>query len=427
MVKTNFWPLRWLYHASYFIALRVIVYILKKQPGIVAIYLISSMAVGDTIYGLSDIDLIIIVNDNPKTKWRLERIYRKLCRVIPFLKRDEMGIYSTADIRRSYGQSDLYLKYKFFTECKKQGRLLYGTDILREFNLLGDMERNEFILGQLAFIWSIFLKNFLIGSKTSDTLMRNYVCYKVTSDICKVVISARDNQDLFNRKNALERAAGYFDEPQRLHIERVRALAKSRFTAGIPHLVSDTYDFCMRGIQMAIEDMPPICGYDESGEIVNQAQFEFEGLDLVISEVNRRKIDALAALARDKYKEYIRGVLVSSFDLLHIDEESICVFIAHDGPIPFEAIKEFNAIIGSGHSPQHLYLYMVNSEMAISLNRFEPGQIHSVFFPLQWMQVTALYLSSPFSVIWVYIFRTYWTLLPVTSLQFSLGLDHCFG
>lgn len=27
----------------------------------------------------------------------------------------------------------------------------------------------------------------------------------------------------------------------------------------------------------------------------------------------------------------------------------------------------------------------------------------------------------------VYIFRPYWTLLPVTSLQFSLGLDHCFG
>ncbi|MFA5411669.1 MAG: glycosyltransferase family A protein [Candidatus Omnitrophota bacterium] len=403
-VKINFPPFVWVYQAYYAAVLKIIIESLKKQPGIMAIYLIAGMAAGDSVYGLSDIDLIIIIDDNKETKARVAGAYKKLSRLSPLLKGDEMGIYGIEDVRRSYGQTDLYLKYKFFTECKKRGKLLYGRDILRQFNELEGIQRNEFILGQLAFIWSLFLKNFLIGGRIQNKLMRNYICYKLTSDTCKAFISARNNQELFSRKEALEYAGQYLNGPLKIHIDKIKALSKKRFNMDVPRLLADTYDFYLRTVQAAIEQMPCI---DESAaggkEIDKEVSFDFENLDFIISDANKAKINALLALIREKYKNCIRSVLVCPFDLLHnnpLDEEHISIFIVPQGQLTLEAITEFNGIIESSLSAQHLYLYMVTRDMAISLNRLDAGQIHSALFPLQWMDISVLlYLSSPSSVL----------------------------
>lgn len=402
MVKTNFRPFTWLYKACYNAAIKIVVHFLKRQPEIVAIYLSSSMAAGDYIYGLSDIDFIIIVNDDKESKLRAGRLYEKLSRLIPLL-RDEITVFSTAEIRRGYEQGHLFIKYKFFTECKKKGRLLYGIDILSEFEELNGIQRNEFILGQLTFIWSIFLKNFLMAKNMPDTLMRNYLCYKMTSDTCKVFISSRNNQEIFNRKAALECAAAYLDRAPKIHIEKMQALAKNGFATDIPALLADTYDFYTHMLQSVIEHLPRIeeCAADK--EIPSRVYFDFENIDFIITDKNKHKMKALVELIQKKYNERIRSVLVCPFDILHnnpLDEEHISLFIVPEKPLSFEAITEFKAIIESDHSPQHLYLYMLTSDMAVSLGRFDPEQAHSALCPLEWMDITVLlYLSSPSSVL----------------------------
>ncbi|MGD0337126.1 MAG: glycosyltransferase, partial [Candidatus Omnitrophota bacterium] len=403
VVKTNYWPFTRFYQAYYTLMLKIIIRRLKKHPEIAAIYLIASSAAGDSIYGLSDIDLIIIVKDNnPETKWKVAGVYKKLSRFIPILKYDEMGVYGIEEVRRCYRQTDLYLKYKFFTECKKRGKLLYGSDILSEFNELADIQRNEFILGQLAFTWAIFLKNFLNGHKTDNPLLQKYLCYKVTSDTCKAFISTVNNQELFNRKEALERAAEQLDGARKRHVEKIRALAKSGFTMPAPTLLSDTYAFCVRMIETTVEQMPHIRESSVEKQIHTRIDFDFENLDFIVSDDNRRKMQAVVALVREKYREEVRSVLVSPFDLLHndpLDEENICLFIVPQRPLSLEAIMEFNAVIGENSSPQQLYLYMLTTDMAISLNRFDPGLIHSALFPLEWMDVVLLYLSNRSSVL----------------------------
>ncbi|MFA5389399.1 MAG: hypothetical protein WC312_06585 [Candidatus Omnitrophota bacterium] len=399
VVKVNFWPFNRIYQAYYSIAVNIIVYFLKSRRGILSVYLVSSLAADDYVLGLSDIDLVIIVDENEESKREAARLYNRLSRFIPLLRHDELAVYDIAQIRDNYSQGDLWFKYKLFSGCKKNGRLLCGTDILGDFKELSGIEKNEPVLGQLAFIWQLFLKNFVIGNKRHRALMRNYLCYKLTADTCKAFISARENRDCFNRKKALEYAGEYLDGKRKSHIEKIKASAKNRFGNNDPCCTGDTYGFCVSMIQETIGCMPEVSGRQGAKDIKEQVRFDFEDLHFILSETNREKAERVVSLARGKYKGCVRSVLISPFDLLHIDEEKMCIFMIPERTLPLEAIIEMNAIIGSGISAQRLYLYLLSPEAAISLNRFEPGQIHLFIFLQQWMQVTGAYLNTPFSVL----------------------------
>ena len=156
-VRTNFRPFTWIYRALYAAAIHTIVYVLKRQPGIISIYLVSSLAAGDCVYGLSDIDLVIVVDEEKETKGAVAKVYKNLSRLIPMLRYDELAVYDRGQIRQNYRQGDLWFKYKLFSGCKKNGKLLYGVDILRDFPEPAGIERNEPILGHLAFLWQLFL------------------------------------------------------------------------------------------------------------------------------------------------------------------------------------------------------------------------------------------------------------------------------
>lgn len=403
VVKTNYPPFIYLYKLCYDAALKIITHVLKNQKDIMTIYLVAGMTTGDCIYGLSDIDIIIIVKNSEAGKRRIENLYKKLCRLIPFIKYDERGIYTAEEIERYYRETNLCLKYKIFNECKKKGKLLYGTDILRNFNELDDIERNEFILGQLTFIWSIFQKDLFVEKKVRDTVMLNYICYKVTSDVCKTLISAHDNQDLFNRMGALERAARLLDGTYKTHIERVKLLAKSGFTADASSLIQNTYYFYINAMCKTVDLLPRIQKSAAERKAPCEAHFDFEHVDFILSDLSKHKINTLVELVKTEYAEYVRSILITPFDISHnnpLNEEYISLFIIPKRPIPFEAIMKLGSIIKTKSGSQRLYLYMIVSEMLLSLNGFDPAHPYSGIFLLQWMDVTVLsYLRSPYSTL----------------------------
>jgi len=79
VVKTNFCPFNRLYKFYYNAALKIIVYILKKQKEIVAIYLTAGMATGNYVCGLSDIDLINVLGKWQKRRYNyIQYLHRKV-------------------------------------------------------------------------------------------------------------------------------------------------------------------------------------------------------------------------------------------------------------------------------------------------------------------------------------------------------------
>lgn len=406
VVKTNFWPFPRLYKIYYDAVLKIIIYILKRQKEVLAIYLTSGMATGDYICGLSDIDLILVIEADKENKKKIDKIYKKLSCLIPLLKYDERGIYTIEEIRYSYyhgyHKPHIYLKYKLFNinKCKKTGRLLYGRDVLSNFPELDDKRKKESALGYLAFIWSIFMRSFLIEKGLKDMVSQNYLCYKLSADICQAFTLVKDNKEIFNRQRALELCKGYLDKNYIIHIERMQELSKNSFCLNNFSILPDTYNFCLYLLNKTVGYINSLYDdeYDKEGKINGQIYFDSEPPDFMLSDVNKEKINNIVGLIRRKYKEYIQSILLSPFD--PADEKDICLFIIQRRETPLEIIKELNSIIGLNQCHQRLYLHIATPDMVVSLNRSELGQLHTALFSPYIKPLNFLFLNTPLSAIY---------------------------
>jgi len=354
VVKTNFWPFNQFYKLYYNAVLKIIVYVLKGQKEIAAIYLTAGMATENYICGLSDIDLIIIIEIG-QNKQKIDKIYRRLSKLFPVLKYEERSLFSVEEIFKGY-DSDIFLKYKF-SECKEIGRLLYGRNILNDLPALDQKQKKESVTGRLAFIWAILVKYLLIKD-SKDTLMRNYLCYKLSADSYVAFILARDNKKILSRQKALELSENFVEQGQRIYIKEMRRLPGQGFALNAPWILQETYAACFDLMNSAAKQINITDKYDDE-KVDSRVYFDFESLDFILSDKNKEKINSFINLVNEKYKDYIQSVLMSASSLVGIDEESICLFIIQKAKIPFEIIKQINSIINSNQSSQYLYIYIL--------------------------------------------------------------------
>jgi len=399
LLRSNFQRFSWFYKIYYSAALKIIVFVLGKQKEVVSVYLTASLARGDCVYGLSDIDPIVIIEGGSENKVKIEKIYKGLTRWIPILIYEEMGIFTTQEIFTIYKENLFYLQYKLFIECKKTAKLLYGKDILKDVPELDPRHRKEAVLNQMAFIWANLIKNFLINN-AGDIVARNYLYYKFSADSCNAFMLAKDNEKILTRQEALENSKVYLSGSYLAHIEEMQGLSNDGFALGSSDFLQETYNFCFRLMK---KTMGLIVGglyeYSDKYELSERIIFSLESLDIILSDINRQKIETAVDLINIEYREYVESALLSPVDLAHIDERVIGLFIVPKRDIPVEVIKKLNSIIGSNQYRQQLYLYILTPDEAVSLNRADFIQPYAVFFLPQTMPLTFLYLTTPATVV----------------------------
>lgn len=398
IVTTNVKPFCWLYRLYYQLALKKITQTFKDHPDIVGVYLIAGMASGDWTPGLSDIDLIIIVNNNQGSKQRVGKSYEHLSRSIPVIKIDEQNIYTVDEIKLWYQQSNFYLKYKIFTECKEQGKLLCGIDILDEYEELTGLQKNEPAIGQLEFVWYTFLKGLLLAPRLSP-LQLNYRCYKVTCDMCKVLLSAH-GQRIFQRKKALDLAFPLLQAEGQSHLLMIKKLASDNFAGHYNDVLKETYEFCGRMIQKIIKTLPALDETTEDRDALKPGHYDLDTLDLIITQENQRVLNNFLALVEEKYKDTIDSVLLSPFNLLHMQEHRLGIFLTLKKPLSLEQTRELGtALKPPTKIPQQLSLYVTTNDVAYCLNYYEVWHMHGILVPLRWLSFTLLYLSTSHAVL----------------------------
>ena len=129
-VRTQFPPFVWLYRAIYALALRLCVRRLGRIRGVRSIYLRRGLASGRAVYGLSDIDLLVMVDKDADggAAGRVRHQYGLLRSLIPMLPEEhELALYDPAQFRMLYERNSFY-RYRF-DKGRRDWRRLRGEDI----------------------------------------------------------------------------------------------------------------------------------------------------------------------------------------------------------------------------------------------------------------------------------------------------------
>ena len=89
VILFNVWPFTYIFHAIYSFGLRILISVLSRNEAVHAVYGTGSFFKGRCLYGLSDIDLIIIVDARftriDIESYKITESYNRIQRIFPFL------------------------------------------------------------------------------------------------------------------------------------------------------------------------------------------------------------------------------------------------------------------------------------------------------------------------------------------------------
>jgi len=217
-VGTQYPPFLWIYRFVYALAVRLCTRRLKRIPGVRSIYLRRGLAGARPLYGLSDIDLMVMVDGelSGRVAARVRHQYDLLCRVIPMLPEPaELGVYNREYFHLLYESTPFYRGR--FDQGRCGWRRLYGEDIFRELPPPRN-DASRIAWQELRPAWNYLALELVSvpvdGSegKERPSFVRRYIAYKAIAEAARACLIARGEDPTITREHAVVRAALTFPE-----------------------------------------------------------------------------------------------------------------------------------------------------------------------------------------------------------------------
>ena len=348
-VRTQFPPFTWLYRQIYALAVRLCVRRLQRIKGVVAVYLRRGLASGVPLYGLSDIDLLVMVDSTKASRVRaqIHYQYELLRRLIPMLPEGELALFDPGEFRILYEQSPFHRQR--FEQGRRQWQRLFGEDIFRNLPPPPSPEEERYLaLQELSPSW-YYLARELTGEDARPPFLRRYVAYKSLAEAARALTVSHGEDPAISRELALQRAiAKYPDMAASLKAAQgLRRNLHSRKPIPLDALL-ETFSCLTRGALAAnftengdrrvlrLQPLPPevfpIPGFEAALAEVKKACAALEEVERAVL-VPRLSFDPVAEMGMDL--EGLAGATVDALDL---------VLIGRRLP-PAEKLRRFNSVL----------------------------------------------------------------------------------
>jgi hypothetical protein len=209
-LRTQFPPFIWLYKELYEAVVCLCTYFFKRINGTRSFYLRRGLAANRPVYGLSDIDLLVVVDGikYPDAASQASHHYELLRRFFPMLAENELGIYNTGQLQNLYKYSPFY-RHRL-DQGKREWKRLFGKDIFAELIPESDLE-DDAAKQELAAAWNYLSLELLPGDNRPDYL-RKYTAYKWLAETAKAALAVQEKASGLSFETALNRAAEAFPE-----------------------------------------------------------------------------------------------------------------------------------------------------------------------------------------------------------------------
>jgi predicted nucleotidyltransferase len=348
-VLTQFPPFTWLYRRIYALAVRLCVRRLQRIRGVIAIYLRRGLASGRPLYGLSDIDLLVMVDGKQHNRVRAQVLYHYelLRRRIPMLPEGELALYNPEEFRTLYEQSPFYRQR--FEQGRRHWQRLFGEDIFRNLPPpLTPEEERSLALQELSPAW-YYLAQELTQEDARPLFLRRYVAYKSLAEAARAQVVSQGEDPGISREAGLQRALRNYPDlaPSLKVAQGLRRNLLSPKTIPLDALLDTFYsltrgalaaNFTENGVRRVLRLQPlppevfPLPGFEAALDAVKKACAAVEEVERAVL-VPRLSFDSVAELGMDL--EGLAGATLDALDL---------VLIGRRLP-PAEKLRRFNSVL----------------------------------------------------------------------------------
>ena len=381
VVNTSFPPLTYLYKMFYNLSIAVAVLFLRQVDGVVAIYLRRGAAKGEIIYGLSDIDLLVLVKDEEDdqkgqlTKERVRATYDRLSRFIPLLGSGdrELGVYSASEFLGLYNDHDFY-RYRFHSGTYTW-KLLYGRDVVKALPQIEETQLYLPATEELKVWWALLNVEFTTDC-SSPLFKRKYLWYKAISEAARVYLFVCCSRNILSREAALCEIKNYLPNEHHWHIDRIRDYPKQLNSK--EDLTSNELLklFITLGNETYREMESKVYGDEKGRMAILHIPCSNE---LIVNPNLANLLKKLDISIRDELEPYLEQIALIpqvEFDvdiLNNSDIDSFHLVLVQKNLIPVETLKKVHSLLGQSLHPQNIEPFMVvDGRIAFSLQLNRP-------------------------------------------------------
>lgn len=375
IVILSFPPLTYLFQKIYSLSITVAVRLLKRRAGVAAIYLRRGVAKKEIVYGLSDIDLLVITDDQNEqqpqnwAKGEVMSAYNRLRHFIPlFGEADrELGVYSISEFFQLYADNDSF-KYRF-NEGKYTWKLLFGKDLVKDLPELPDKELYLPATEELRIWWPLLNTEF--GSEcVYPQFQRKYLWYKAISEASKVYLFICHGERVHDREVALAKVREYLTYEQNCYIDKIQCYLKN-LTSKEDLILDDLMGLFIELSAKAFDEMERKLYGDSKGKtaILNNLDYH----DLIVDSNVLNLIEKLEMHVKreiEPYLDYVALIPQVEFGmdvLYNSDIDSFHVVLVQRGFMPVEKLKGVNLLFEENPSPQSIEPFIMHGNIALSL------------------------------------------------------------
>lgn len=223
ILRTSCPPIDSIYQGIYRSAILLAVTVLGRCPGVAGVYVSRGYAKGQILPGVSDIDLIVITEDEQKVARA-----RQACRVLNRLTGGLIEYYPAMVMslkQMHYRWQHIPIWQYRFAEGLVSWKLVLGTEVRGDWQPLPELQRRTADWHELGRWWMVFANAHLApGASQVDRITANLACYKAVTETRNVLHAMQSGDRRSSREAALAGDASPF-------AARLRALRESRFLA----------------------------------------------------------------------------------------------------------------------------------------------------------------------------------------------------
>jgi hypothetical protein len=355
---------RWMYRLPIWVA----VLMFRRCRGIHAVYLIRGCSKGEITPGVSDIDLILIVNDDAKQRQRAEKVFHILqiltAGLIPY---SPAFVLSHEELHYRWRTTPIW-RYRF-QEGKSNWSLLHGCDALASLPAITGIELRGSCVAEMNYWWVQYCELILQTDKyRNDFVLRNSIGYKAVAEVLNARHALDTGEFCYSKEEALRRDGSPFSL-------KLLAAAANRFRRGDRTLEEDAYRFLITALLDVwgrFRDHPFL---EVHPDIVQE-------LECPCQEIQKEKLDApfreISQHLSDQWGKMCRGVhlIKSAFWKL---EDSLLLIDADPALLPsLDDLEQLIALRKRVYDRQRppAYLFLRLGDVAFPITPTAPTDYH---------------------------------------------------